>query len=69
MTTGCCCSTAGCPGLSQEPGGQCTRCQIAATPSTAARLAKQIVYTVLEGRETPPGHPAACWQENKEAAE
>jgi hypothetical protein len=38
-------------------------------PSTTARLVKQIVYKVLDGRETRRNHPAACWQEDKEVAE
>jgi hypothetical protein len=67
MTTGCYCSTPGCTDLTYESGGQCARCQIAATPSTTARLVKQIRHSVLDGPETRWDHSGAAWRENKEA--
>jgi hypothetical protein len=51
----------------REPGGQCTRCQIAATPSTTARRVKQILHAVLDGPEIRWGYPGTAWREDKEA--
>jgi hypothetical protein len=67
MTTGCCCSTPGCPGPAHDPGGRCQDCQIAAMPSTAARLVKQILHAVLDGRQLRGDHPAVNRYRDREA--
>jgi len=47
MTTGCCCSTTGCPGIAPGPGGLCPQCRTQAMPPDARRLIRQVIVAVL----------------------
>jgi hypothetical protein len=49
MTTGCTCSTPGCPGIAPERDSQCPRCEIEATDTRPARGMRQIIHRVLDG--------------------
>ena len=51
MTTGCTCSTPGCPGLAHERGGSCHGCQIGIPPRDADRTLRGIIHTALFGRD------------------
>ncbi len=47
MTTGCACSTPGCPGIAPEPRGLCPDCRTEAMPPGLRRLVRQAIIAVL----------------------
>jgi hypothetical protein len=47
MTTGCACSTPGCPGVAPDPHGPCPDCRTEAMAPGLRRLVRQAIVAVL----------------------
>jgi hypothetical protein len=53
MTTGCACSTPGCPRVAPEPRGLCPDCRTEAMAPGLRRLVRQAIIAVLGPPELP----------------